>query len=318
MMKMILNKSNLIAVIIMCLLLSFCLTACAKKDGESELMTEENYIYFLDNEGSRIEGVAYSTDESLSSTEQINAILKALEQEPADSGLKRTLGIQTRVKNFYMKGNELVLDFDEDYLKLGKSEEVLFRAAMVKSLSQLPEVETVLFIVGSSPLTDSKGREIGAMMADSFVDNPGDDINAYDRTEILLYFSNMAGDGLVSEKRTVVYSTNISMEKLLMEELLKGPQVSGHRATLSSDRKLNSVTVKQGVCYVDFSEPVIDLTGAVNEEISVYSVVDTLMEIPEINYVSISIDGSSDRNFRTGVSLGQRFERNLDIIEKGR
>lgn len=55
------------------------------------------------------------------------------------------------------------------------------------------------------------------MTAESFVENPGEQINAIQTTTLTLYFSNRDGDALVKETQTVHYSSNISIEKLVIE-----------------------------------------------------------------------------------------------------
>ena len=54
------------------------------------------------------------------------------------------------------------------------------------------------------------------MTADLFIDNAGNEINAYEKTRLLLYFTNEDGERLIGvQTKPVVYSSNISMEKLV-------------------------------------------------------------------------------------------------------
>ena len=46
------------------------------------------------------------------------------------------------------------------------------RAGLVRTFVQVPEVERVTFLIDGDPLKDSKGREIGTMTADSFLEIP--------------------------------------------------------------------------------------------------------------------------------------------------
>ena len=53
---------------------------------------------------------------------------------------------------------------------------------------------------------------------------------------------------------TIEYKTtgsNISLEKLVMEQLIEGPRKSGLLATIPSETKLITITVVDGVCYVN-------------------------------------------------------------------
>ena len=120
---------------------------------------------------------------------------------------------------------------------------------------------------------------------------------------------------LIPETEEVVYSSNISLEKLVMEKLLEGPEDERLKATLSPERKVNSITVKDGICYVNFDASNMEITANVTEEVSVYSIVNSLSELKNVNKVQISIDGENNRMFRENISLSNVFERNLDLVK---
>lgn len=316
----IIDKSNAAGrffVVVLALLLVPVFVGCASSDNENQIAEDGlDCVYYLNTEGTRLERVGFEHMPKENALEEVNVIAEKLRMEPQSAKLKRTLGIYTDIVDSRIDGNQLILSFDENYYNINKAEEVLFRAAIVKSMCQIEGVTTVVINIENKPLVNSKGELVGAMNAELFVDNPGRDINAYDHREVVLYFANSEGNALVAERRTVVYSTNISLEKLVLEKLLEGPAEKEHRATLSPERRINSVTVKEGVCYVDLSEPSTDFTGAVDEEVSIYSIVNTVLEIPDLKKVSIAIDGKTDRTYRGGVSLEQLFEKNLEYIEK--
>ena len=87
-------------------------------------------------------------------------------------------------------------------------------------------------------MVDQEGTPVGLMTAESFIENPGEQINTIQTASITLYFSNKAGDGLVKEVQEIHYSSNISLEKLVMEQLLKGPQGKKGRTAIPDGTKL--------------------------------------------------------------------------------
>ena len=271
---------------------------------------EEVRIYYLDRDATCVESVKWEGGSGL------EELLGALASDPGDLKLRSLLGSGVTLLSHELRDGQLVLDFGEDYLKLSKSEEVLFRASVVRTLCQSGEVSSVSFLVKGESLTDSSDVPYGAMSSGDFVDSGRNDSLANERTELVLYFADEAGESLVPEKRTVVYSANVAIEKIVVEQLIQGPVGEGCRATLSPDRTINSISVKEGICYVDLTEPMLDTTGAVKEEVSVYSIVNSLTEISTINRVQISIDGETARSFRGSLMLDRMFERNLDIIRQ--
>ena len=127
------------------------------------------------------------------------------------------------------------------------------------------------------------------------------------------------GDGLVVVERKLLYNTNISMEKLIVEQLLKGIDGEENRnmakASLPANTKLLNLYVKDGVCYVNFDENLLDQSVSVDEEIIIYSLVNSLTEIPTITKVQVSINGDSNRVFKENINLNTMFERNLEYVK---
>ena len=56
------------------------------------------------------------------------------------------------------------------------------------------------------------------------------------------------------ESREVVHSINTSLERLIVEELIKGPGTEGRFPTLPGDTKLLNVSLNENICNpVDLS-----------------------------------------------------------------
>jgi len=79
--------------------------------------------------------------------------------------------------------------------------------------------------------------------------------------------------------------------------------------------KLLNVSVNENVCYINFDSAFLNSTLEVKEYIPIYSIVNSLCEISNVNKVQITVNGSSDVMFREVLSLNTQFERNLEIGE---
>ena len=66
---------------------------------------------------------------------------------------------------------------------------------------------------------------------------------------------------------------------------------------------------------MNFDSTFLEEALGVTPEVQLYSVVNSLVELPYVNKVQISINGETDRKFRDYVSLRDAFNRNLDLIE---
>ena len=193
--------------------------------------------------------------------------------------------------------------------------EILTRAAIVRTVTQIPEISYVSFTVQGDPLADSNGMAIGTMSADTFIENAGDEINAYEKVNLRLYYANEDGTGLIEEnRRNVVYNSNISLEKLVVEQLVKGPMAQGAYPTINSSTKVISVSVKDGICYVNFGSDFLNQPYNVSAEVTIYSITNSLVELSNVNKVQISIDGETGITYREKFKLSELFERNLDLL----
>ena len=68
-----------------------------------------------------------------------------------------------------------------------------------------------------------------------------------------MYYADKLGDKLVKTSVAVAYSKNVSLEKMVVERLIKGPSDTSVYATLPTDLKLLNISVSNRVCYVNLS-----------------------------------------------------------------
>lgn len=291
------------------LLFVLLLTAgCGKTQEESRY-----HIAYLNKDKTGIVEVPYemkaTTTEAM--IEEFFAVLCA---EPDDVDYRKPIPSDVEITKYSLDGALLTIYFDADYLNMDEVEEVLCRAAIVRTLTQITGVDCVSFYVDETPLTDAEGRLVGTMYGESFVENPGEQINSIQNTNLTLYFSNETGDGLVKETRKVHYSSNISLEKLIMEQLLVGPEISGAKSAIPTGTKLISVSLVDGVCYVSFDETFKNQDYSINEAIVIYSIVDSLSELSSISKVQISVNGDTSGVYRDNFKLADMYDRNLDYV----
>ena len=289
----------------------FSFTACNREEQKKG----EYQIYYLNMDKTKI--VAEEYDSTGAEGEAlVEELLNRLQSAPESSKLRQTLPANVRVESFKINGAYLYVDFSKEYKDMMPEEEIMVRASIVRTLAQINEVKLVAFTVNSEPLLNSDGTLVGSMSADSFVENPGKQINSSVEATLTLYFSNKEGTALKKETRTVHYSTNISMEKLIMEQLIEGPKKSGIMATVPSGTKLISVSVVDGVCYVNLSDSFKNQNAEVTEEVVLYSIVNSLTELQGVSKVQISINGSTDGDIRYSYELSKMYERNLEYLKE--
>lgn len=287
------------------------LWGCGKKEREQG----EYEIYYLNMDKTKIIPEAYDST-GAKDEELILELLERLKSAPESNMLRQTIPSNVEVNGISRNGAYLYVDLSEEYKALSPTEEILVRAAIARTLLQTDVCSLVSFTINSTPLLTHDGTLVGSMSRDTFVENPGKQINSNVQTTLTLYFSNPDGTGLVQENRTVHYSTNISMEKLIMEQLIEGPKREGEKATVPSSTRLISVTVVDGVCYVNLGETFRSQNGEVTEDVVLYSIVNSLTELPGVSKVQLSVNGSTDGKVRYTYDLNKMYERDMTFMEE--
>lgn len=260
----------------------------------------------------------YENKELQSKNEEglLREMMEVMRETPTDDELKPVIPEDVELLDFDFEHNQLYLDFSPEYKKMPKVYEVLCRAAIVRTMGQIDGVEYVDFQVNGEPLTDLEGKEIGLMNEDQFIENAGEEINAYKTADLTLYFSNKAGDKLVEQRVAMEYNSNISLEKLIVEQLIAGPPFEGAYPTIPSETKLLNISIKDNICYVNLDEGFLGTGYNVIESIPVYSIVNSLIENTDAQKVQISINGETNRMFRESINFDTIFEKNEGLIEQ--
>jgi germination protein M len=245
----------------------------------------------------------------------LSELLELLREEPEDQDLKPVLPDNVRINGYDVDNNQLYLDFSAEYQEMPKVYEVLCRAAIVRTLCQIPDLDYVGFRVEGEPLLDLYGKVIGLMNEDQFIENAGEEINAYKTADLTLYYANETGDKLVKQRVAMEYNSNISLEKLIVEQVIAGPPFEGAYPAVPSATKLDSITIKDGICYVNLNEGFLDTGYNVTEMIPIYAIVNSLIENTEATKVQISINGETDQMYRESISFNTIFEKNEELVE---
>ena len=265
------------------IIFSFTLAACKKKD-DKPLSDTEYYVYYINT-----------------------AMDKLVEN-------RYTVSLPSDDVDGLVDGNILYLNFDTNYQSMDVSREVLARAALAKTLTQIDGIDYISIRSGDQPLINALGENVGLISSSNFI-NSVSNVNSFEKATLTLYFADEEGTKLVPETREMFYDMNTSKERLIIDELMKGPTNTKLKATIPNDTKVISVTVNEGICYVNFDEGFLNALPDVLDSITIYSIVDSLSELPNISRVQILVNGKSDKNYNS-ISLGTSVERNLDYVKE--
>ena len=291
------------------------MTGCAREEKEDSGLL----LYYLNEDLSSLNTLSYLMEDGKSKADLSPQEMAddMLEQLATPSGDVRSIA---PIQNFTVTGTTLqngtlTVFLSSDYEELETVREILTRAALVNTLCQIDGVDSVSFLCGDHPLTNEVGSVVTAMNSDMFIFNSGKEIMNYEKVRLHLYFANEDGDQLVDTYRNVVYNSNISMERLVVEQVLKGPNSDVVFPTLNPASKVLSVTTRDGVCYVNLDQAFLTEPYGVTSQVAIYSLVNSLTELSSVSAVQITIEGKTGKAFMDS-SLSSAFERNLSVVRK--
>ena len=293
------------------LILCFLLVACTTE--QSDVVEGTTYkIYYLDKNKIKLaeDDLIFSQTDT---NELIASVMLALSSQPEDVEINPVIRPEMYL-NYVLTEKQVTLNMSPEYKKLSVSEEVLARAAIVNTLTQIQGVDFVSITIEGEPLQDALGNPVGVMTKEMFINNAGKEMNSYNKVKMTLYFANASGNGLIEINRTLAYQNNISMEKLVVEQVIAGPSNQDSYPSVNPDTKVISATVKDGVCYVNLDENFLTQPNNVSAEVAIYSIVNSLVELSNVNKVQISVEGENDFLYREQIDLTTLFERNLDLL----
>ena len=213
------------------------------------------------------------------------------------------------------KGRIVTLNFSGEYYDLSAVEEVLTRTAVVNTMCSFAEVDGVYFLVEGEAFHDADGEEPGVMEPSQFIYNSYTEMRNYERVRLHLYFAGETGDRLVDAFRTVVYNSNMPLERIVLEQVILGPNGSFAYPTVNSETRVINVTTRDRCCYINLSSDFLYGQPDVTAQTAIYSIVNSLCELPSVESVQISVEGNADVIFMESISLMGSFSMNRDLVD---
>jgi hypothetical protein len=107
------------------------------------------------------------------------------------------------------------------------------------------------------------------------------------------------------------------LAEIIINELIKGPKVNGLKPTIPSEAKLSSkVEIDGDVAIVDFNSDFRDKHSGekAQEKMTIYSIVNSLTELKEIDKVQFLIEGEKVKEFKGNFRFNNAFPRTTSII----
>lgn len=293
-------------ILILSVLLLFLMAGC--RDNKEE--KPEIDVYYVNMEGNTL-------TPKKSACAEIEEAFELLKKPKDISEVQSVIPKEVELEKYVLKNRNLNLYFNKAYREMSKSTEVLMRAGIVQTMVQLDGIDFVTFYIEDELLRDGDGVVVGMMRSEDFVQSTGSSVNSYLTSDLKLYFSSTDGVNLKAvKKNNIHYNPNTAMEKLVVEQLMKGTNANGCNSTIPQTTKLLGVSVKEGICYVNFDSQFLNGGYDQSPEVTIYSIVNSVIENGSVAKVQISVDGTSDIVYKNKVDLSKPLEFQEELIEE--
>lgn len=265
------------------LLIIIFLSSCTGKTSDN-MLTISGYYTYEDNAFALTSDTVALKQEGVDAIPELFAKLKAPSSKKLSSPIPR--GIE--LLDHSIIEDTCFLTLSPYYAKLSPTQLVTVNAALTYSMSQLPGIDFV------SIKCDNK---ISVFEQSDFLTTLP--LTRYDSYTVNLYFTTKNHTGITKETKSISISDNTNLEKEVIFLLSENPAPAEVESPFPKGTRVNSVSVDEGTCIVDVSEEFITNTphNPEQEKAILFSIVNTLTELPKIDRVKFLINGEPGFGF---------------------
>lgn len=275
-------------------------------NGEKFLILSEETISLYDNslDQSREEFTVYYTDRqrryllaqevsvNLATEHDVVAFLiESLLNPPEGSSLVSALPSNTKLLDYSIDNGICTINFSREFEHSGWTRceaQRLSLLCVVNTLTQLEEIQQVEFCTEGNLLVQYQLINIsGPFVFDENAIGPvRTGMSEFDAT---LYLANGTEQYLAAVPTRLRQGAGISQAEHVVEALLRYTPVNGFHSTIPANTTVNSVELRDGICYVDLSGEF--LNGEDHLVRSVHSIIASVCALEDVRSAQITVDG---------------------------
>ncbi len=291
---------RILCILLLCVL---CLPAGCSPRGGTEVK-----LYFAEADGFEI------TEETrrVKETENLaQAAVSELLKGPRKGNHAPCIPSGTKLLGLTMAGTVAEVNLSAPFDTGTDAQRLLSRYTLIYTVCAVPGVQKVKLLAEGTPIASLRtGDALGALgTADISLAGPGGG------TPLLatLYFADPTGTYLLPESRQLTLAEGDTPARAIVTEVIRGPISSGLTPTLSPSTAVLSAEIYGGTCFVNMNRAFLDNVGSdAKASTAVYSIVNSLCAVPEIESVRFLIEGETVVKFGSLI-FSDRFTENKSM-----
>lgn len=287
---------------------------CSCSDKTKNMIEYEAEIYYADAGKNSLS--AEKTKIRVNTMDELyEAVLNKMLEAPVSQAHSRVIPRDTKLLGVELKASVLAIDFSKEIEVENESESILIRTAILRTMTAMSEINAIELLVEGEKMKNTYGEEIGILNKEDIVYDT--ELEIEEKKYIKLYFSDLKSENLIAEAREITVSQKETMEMRILKELLKGPVNPNLMKTIPSETKILSVETKEGVCFINLSQEFKNRHsgGSAGEMMTVYSIVNSLTELENVDKVQFLVEGQKLDVF-IHMIFNEPFVRDPELIKK--
>ena len=281
-------KRALLFLLIAALVLPIISACGAENDGIS--------VYFKDAHLSTLNEEKRTVEEDMSTKDIAIFAVNELIKGPENETNVAVISNKAKLLNLEIVNKVVTVNLSKHYLDKKGTDGILLQQALTCTLCSIEGIDKVAIQVEGQPIVDADGKEIPPVSKTDYIDP-----QSTQTVDMKLYFPNSKGTMLGSEIREVEIQNTPSLEKAVVNELIKGPTNKSLSKVVPEGTKLLGIETKDKICYVNFSSEFLNSaksSSSLETTLILYSIVNSLCELKNVDSVQILVDGN------TGTVMG--------------
>lgn len=270
-------------------------------------------LYFVNSDSTELvqETREISIPEDLSIAE---CVVKELLSGPKNPEYKAIIPKEATLNEVTLAGNLVIVDFSKEVYPETDADMILLSTSILRTVTEIEGITRLLITVEGKDFETTDGDIIGIMDKEDIVYDTTPEIKQ--QQYITLYFADKDSASLVEEKRKITVNEKEKPEMQALKELIKGPENKELNRTIAAETKILSVETKEGVCFVNLSQEFIARHpgGTMGEQLTIYSIVNTITSIEGIEKVQFLIEGQKHESF-IHMLINEPFTRDESLIK---
>lgn len=279
-------------------------------------------VYYLNTNKSGIEPVEMTYDINMTNDELVAEVFRLFANSTVTGKSNlvsaKPISLEVLEYNVDYETGFMEVDFSSEYKDMSNIEEINFKSAFVWTFTDLGFIKKVSFKIDGYPYTTNSSQVIEYFDRTNIMVEPTIALDKVVQREIILYYPTSPVDEnskLVAEERVAITEESIPIEEVVVTELLKGPQVEGNQSMISEKVSVRSIKRSNYICFIDLDEQFLKGNLSDQEQkLRVYSLVNTLTELSNIDTVQILINAKKTKGF-DAIDISKPLKRNEYYIQ---